>query len=188
MKVLFIMFLTNPYRNVGAVVEVFDISCMVGSALFNNIQTYAFDIWVNMSASETTQDLIEMLGNDPLVLGQHYFITNPVAGGTAISPVWDFTSNAEKGDAGAFVLAALEGEIPAPTGQNDVDWKQLKRVKGELADTIYRVDTKGGQPPESVSWGALCQTEVSTTLPILCLLPVQCRCSVTVGQVRDKIL
>lgn len=77
--------------------------------------------------------------------------TDPATGSPAISPVWDFTSGAEKGNAEAFVIAAVVGDIPAPTGKEDVDWLQLKNVEGELADTVYRIDTKGGQPPMSVS-------------------------------------
>jgi hypothetical protein len=95
-----------------------------------------------------------MLGHNPIVLGQHYFVANgtdPATGGPAISPVWDFTSDAERGNPEAYVIAAVVGDIPAPTGKDDVDWLQLKKVEGELADTVYRVDTKGGQPPTSVS-------------------------------------
>ncbi|KIM77192.1 hypothetical protein PILCRDRAFT_12195 [Piloderma croceum F 1598] len=141
------------YSSAGAVVEVFDISCLSATSLFSTIQNYAFDIWNNGSASNvTTQDVIDTLGHDPIVLGQHYFVANgtdPATGSPAISPVWDFTSGAEKGNTEAFVIAAVVGDIPAPTGTDDVDWLQLKNVEGELADTVYRVDTKGGQPPMS---------------------------------------
>lgn len=112
-----------------------------------------------MSASETTQDLIKMLGNDPLVLGQHYFVgngTNPATGGQAISPVWDFRSNGEKGNPEAMIVASRVGDIPAPTGPQDIDWLQLKKVSGGLADQVFRVDTKSGQPPKSVSGVDLC--------------------------------
>jgi hypothetical protein len=149
------LYYSPTHRSAGAVVEVFDISCLSGTSLFNTIQNYAFDIWNNGSASNvTTQDVIDTLGHDPIVLGQHYFVANgtdPVTGSPAISPVWDFTSGAEKGNTEAFVIAAVVGDIPAPTGTDDVDWLQLKNVEGELADTVYRIDTKGGQPPTSVS-------------------------------------
>jgi hypothetical protein len=138
------------YSSAGAVVEVFDISCFSGSSLFNTIQNDAFNIWNNVSSNVTTQDVIKAFGDAPVVLGQHYFIAN----GSSISPVWDFTSDAEKGNAEAFVVAAVVGDIPAPTGADDVDWLQLKKVEGELADTVYRVETKGGQPPASCTAGA----------------------------------
>jgi len=145
------------YSSAGAVVEVFDISCLSGTFLFNTIQDYAFDIWANASSSVTTQDVIKTLGNDRTVLGQHYFVANgtdPTTGGQALAPVWDFRSDAEKGNAEAFVVAAVVGDIPAPTGIDDVDWVQLKNVEGELANAVYRVDTKGGQPPTSCTAGA----------------------------------
>ena len=143
----FAYYVKNPHRSFGAVVEVLDISCLVGSYFFDTIQTYAYDIWTNMSPGETTQDLIKKLGTDPLVLGQHYFVGNS----TSLHPVWDFRANVEQGNAAGYILAEVVGDIPAPTGPNDVDWLQLKKVEGELADAVYRVDTKGGQPPASVS-------------------------------------
>jgi len=145
------------YSSAGAVVEVFDISCLYGTFLSNTVQNEALNIWENVSSSFTTQDVIKMLGDDPLVLGQHYFVANGTdlaTGGQALSPVWDFRADAEKGNAKAFITAAVVGDIPAPTGADDVDWLQLKNVKGELADAVYRVDTKGGQPPTSCTSGS----------------------------------
>jgi len=132
-------------------------SCFSGTPLFNTIQNEAFNIWNNVSSNVTTQDVIKTFGDAPVVLGQHYFIANgtdPVTHSQAISPVWDFTSDAEKGNAEAFVVAAVVGDIPAPTGTDDVDWLQLKNVEGELANAVYRVETKGGQPPASCAAGA----------------------------------
>jgi len=145
------------YTSAGAVVEVFDISCLSGSALFNTIQNDAFDLWNNAPSDITTQDVIMMLGSDSSVLGQHYFKSNgtdPATGNPALTPVWDFTSDAEKGNPEAFVAATVVGDIPAPTGNGDVDWLQLARVDGQLADNVYRVDTKGGQPPASCTAGS----------------------------------
>lgn len=135
-------------------VEVFDISCLSGNSLFSTIQDDALSIWDKSSSSVTTQDVIKTLGHDSIVLGQHYFIANgtdPATGNPILAPVWDFTSGVDKGNAKALVIAAVVGDIPAPTGTDDVDWLQLKKVKGELADAVYRVDTKGGQPPTSVN-------------------------------------
>ncbi|EEB95198.1 hypothetical protein MPER_05870, partial [Moniliophthora perniciosa FA553] len=71
----------------------------------------------------------------------------PPPPGTRISPKWDFTSRAFKGNTDAFVLAAKQGGALAPTGTTDVDWLYLTRVQGSLADEIYRTHTKGGPPP-----------------------------------------
>jgi len=144
------------YSNVGAVAELFDISCLSGTPAFSTIQNDAYGIWNHAPTSVTAQDVIKKLGRNPLVLGQHYYVPNPntTAGNPAISPKWDFTSGAEKGNAQAYVVGAKIGDLPAPTGKSDVDWVQLKKVEGELADTVYRVDTKGGQPPTSCTAGA----------------------------------
>ena len=137
------------------------------------------------SSTLTTRDVIKKLNHDPKVLGQHYFVPNPkpAAGSPAVSPVWDFTSDSEKGNPDAFVLAAKAGDIPAPTGKNDVDWLQLKNVEGELADTVYRTDTKGGQPPASVS--RVMRYEQPHRLYDF---EVYCRCPLAVSQVYIKIL
>lgn len=69
-----------------------------------------------------------------------------------MNPKWDFTSQgAYKGNANAFVVAAKSAGIPAPTGAQDVDWVALKAIQGSLASDVFRVDTRGGQPPASVS-------------------------------------
>jgi len=144
------------YSNVGAVAELFDMSCLSGTSLFTTIQNDAFDVWQKTPSFITAQDVIKMLGHVKLVLGQHYFVANPnpTAGSPAILPKWDFTSNAEKGNLDAFFIGSKTGDLPAPTGKNDVDWVQLKNVEGKLADTVYRVYTKGGQPPTSCTAGA----------------------------------
>lgn len=64
--------------------------------------------------------------------------------------MWDFRAASAKGNPNAFVLAAKVGDIPAPTGKQDIDWLQLNNVSGSLATTVYRTDTRGGQPPASV--------------------------------------
>jgi len=144
------------YSSVGAVAELFDMSCLTNGPLSTTIQNTAFDIWNNAPSSFTTQDIIKMLCHDAIVLGQHYFVPNPnpAPGSPALSPKWDFTSDSEKGNAQAFVIGAKVGDLPAPSGTADVDWLQLKNVEGQLADSIYRVESKGGQPPASCTAGS----------------------------------
>jgi hypothetical protein len=143
---------SSTYDNVGAVVEVFDISCLYGTPEFDTVQDDAYTVWTKTPSFVTAQDVISTFGSNKLVLGQHYFISNP-DGSSTISPVWDFTTGAEKGKAEAFIIAAVVGDLPAPTGPDDVDWVQLKNVSGQLADAVYRVDTKAGQPPAECTVG-----------------------------------
>ena len=60
-----------------------------------------------------------------------------------------------KGNPNAFVLANKTGDVPAPTGSQDVDWLQLTGAEGSLAKTVFRLNTKAGQPPSSVSSAVL---------------------------------
>jgi len=142
------------YTNVGAVAELFDISCLYGTNEFSKVQDDAYTLWNKVPSDVTAQSVIQILGDKPFVLGQHYYVPNPVAATPAISPKWDFTSDADKGNAEAFVIGAKVGDLPAPTGPSDIDWLQVKNVQGELATTLYRVDTKAGQPPSSCTAGS----------------------------------
>ena len=109
-----------------------------------------FAAWEAAPAGITAAEVISTLAPLHLrfILGQHYFIANPVA----LSPKWDFTSASEAGHADAFVIGARTGDIPAPTDPStNIDWLSLKNAGGDLADQIFRVETRGGQPPASVS-------------------------------------
>ena len=142
----------NPsvLSNIGAVAELFDISCLYGTSLFKTIQDDMFDEWSRRLDSFTIQDLIREKQNDHAVLGQHYFIAN----GTAIAPKWDFTSASERGNVEAFTVGAKVGDLPV---SGSVDWLSLDSVEGRLAGRIYRVDTKSGLPPTSVSFLRECE-------------------------------
>jgi len=143
------------YTNVGAVAELFDVSCLNPSS-YDEFTQLAFDAWKDASKELTAADLITDLAFiDPkVVLGQHYFITNPITG-SGLSPKWDFTSASEKGHPDAFAVGAKVGDLPAPTDPaTNIDWLQLKVVQGDLATQIYRVETKGGQPPSSCTPGS----------------------------------
>ena len=108
-----------------------------------------FTIW-NSSSFLTTSGLMSTLGASPAVLGQHFFIPNPVTG-TGISPSFDFRAASQKGNPNGFVTCAKSGDIASPTGSKDVDWLFLTPIQGGLAKDVFRIDTKAGQPPSSVS-------------------------------------
>ncbi|KDQ31883.1 hypothetical protein PLEOSDRAFT_1100408 [Pleurotus ostreatus PC15] len=146
----------GTYTSAGAVAELFDISCLVGKSTFNRIQDDVFTVWKLLPKQLTAAKVVELLhfAKTPTILGQHYFIINPLTG-VGISPKWDFTSQgATKGNPNAFVVGARTGGLAAPTGPQDVDWLSLSNAQGQLADQIYRVDTRGGQPPASCTPGS----------------------------------
>jgi len=145
---------TGTYTNVGAVAELFDISCLYGAPEFSSLQDIAFTVWKFAPPSAPISEIIDFLEpfHASFVLGQHYFVTSP--SGTGLSPKWDFTSGALSGHSDAFVIAAKVGDIPAPTGAPDVDWLMLNNVEGNLAKQVFRVDTVGGDPPASCTPGS----------------------------------
>jgi hypothetical protein len=121
------------------------------------ISDMSFKAWSKAPAGVTTQDVISKFSNLNLplpgaVLGEHYFIK---ANATApLQPKWDFTSHGKyKGNSNAFVVGAKVNQLAAPTGAQDVPLLELKGVSGKLATNIYRLATRGGQPPASCKAG-----------------------------------
>ena len=129
--------------------ELFDISCLFGSKLFDNITSVAFEVW-NATDSYSPDTIIDKF-NIFSVFGQHYFIKNPFGNSPNITPVFDARAASHMGDDNAYTIEAKIGNITAPTGSQDADWLQLKNVQGNLAQTVFRLETKFGQPPKSVS-------------------------------------
>ncbi|KII84270.1 hypothetical protein PLICRDRAFT_57673 [Plicaturopsis crispa FD-325 SS-3] len=150
---------TSTYTNVGAVAELFDVSCLYGKSAYTSVQTAAWDAWSAAPADVTAQDVIAFFSGAPeaknAVLGQHFYVTNPITG-TGVSPKWDFTSSGKTaGNPAAFVVGAKAGDIASPAGNtSNVDWLSVKPIQGDLASQIFRIDTTGGQPPASCTPGS----------------------------------
>ncbi|EKM54671.1 uncharacterized protein PHACADRAFT_163069 [Phanerochaete carnosa HHB-10118-sp] len=145
---------TGTYSSIGAVAEIFDISCLP-EPTFDLITDIAYDAWKAAPESITALSLINTISelSPGVVLGQHFFIDNPT--GSGLSPEWDFTSASEAGNPNAFVVGATTGSVPAPSNPTvNINWLSLKSVEGELATAIYRVSTQGGQPPASCTPGS----------------------------------
>jgi Protein of unknown function (DUF3455) len=82
------------------------------------------------------------------VEGQHYFVEQ----NGALVPVWDLRSSGENaGNTNAIVFTEKVKSAPSPDGPDNVDWVELKKLSGGLANLVYRVDTVKGQPPSTVS-------------------------------------
>lgn len=148
---------TGTYTSAGALAELVDISCLYkNTALFKKIPDIAIKAWSKAPASMTAAKLISTLADvkSSAIQGEHYFITNPVTG-VGISPKWDFSSHAIH-NSSAVVVGAKTGDMPAPTGSQDIDWLSLNAVPGQglLADQVFRTDTRLGQPPASCTPGS----------------------------------
>lgn len=138
----------------GALAELFDASCLYGQSGFTDLSTTAFKAWNASTATDVYDSGAVMSAahvmKSPSILGQHYYITNPVTG-TGLSPKWDFTSNAFAGNPAAYVVGSKVVDDPAPTNSAvNIDWIYLTNLTGILANEVYRIDTQGGQPPASV--------------------------------------
>ena len=129
-----------------------DASCLVSLPDFDTMQNQLYNLW-NSEDSITIQQAIQDLSDVllPGVLGQHYFVTNPVTG-SGVSPKWDFTSSGKfAGNQDAYFVGAPVGNVPAPSNPaKNVAWLHIGHVEGALADEVFRYDTVGGQPPTSV--------------------------------------
>jgi hypothetical protein len=130
----------------------FDVSCLIGTPQFDTIQTDAFNVWNNYQGSDPLSgDFAQTMQSqfNLAVIGQHYFVTNQNGD---LEAVWDLTSGSPfNGNPGAIVFAHKIKTAPSPDGSDNILWVELVKDSGELANTIYRIDTVKGQPASSVS-------------------------------------
>ncbi|VDB88881.1 unnamed protein product [Peniophora sp. CBMAI 1063] len=137
---------TGTFSNIGAIAELFDISCIASEP----VQLKAYEGW--SASSQTALEFIDTIGHRSFVLGQHYFIANPTAGG-ANEPKFDFTNDRLAGDTQAFAVSSRAGDIVAPTGSGDIDWLLLNTTSGDLAQQIFRIATVGGTDASACTAG-----------------------------------
>jgi hypothetical protein len=132
---------------------------LINSTFFNDIHIPLFNAWDSFP-SLTVQDFIGFFheSNAPEILAQHYFIPNPITG-QGLSPTWDFRSSGNPQltsvEDAIFVGKGI-GNIPAPNKTTDVAWLNVANIGGgkggSVADQVFRTNTRGGQPPSSVSY------------------------------------
>ncbi|KAJ7635061.1 hypothetical protein FB45DRAFT_743273 [Roridomyces roridus] len=137
----------STWMNVGAVAELFDISCLAKSPDdFTKMSKAAYDAWYALPEDVPIFTVVDILAPFPavFVLGQHYFVNSSTG---SLVPKWDFTSAALAGHADAFFIGAKVGDIPAPDGPPAVDWLMLNNTSGALAQQVFRINTVGGDAP-----------------------------------------
>lgn len=144
----------------GAVAQLYDISCLYNSSptVFKTIQEPLYEAWTTLSSEVTVQEITAVtpfLLSPEVILADHYFIPNPA--GTGLSPVWDFRATKSfYGNPNAYILGASVKSAVSPVDpSNNINWVRLRKVSGEIADEVFRVDTIGGQPPTSVTFPSL---------------------------------
>jgi len=138
------------YTSIGAVAQLFDISHLYGTPEFSTIQDDAYASWSQCPDTDPLQhELAVQLNREFGVdfLGIHDFVNFT----GKLSPKFDFTQTT--GNPDDFVVAAKSGDIPSPTSGN-VDWLELTKVDGSLANEVFRVGTKAGEPPSTCKPGS----------------------------------
>ncbi|KAH7317511.1 hypothetical protein B0J17DRAFT_348289 [Rhizoctonia solani] len=130
----------GSYTSAGAVATLIDIGCAYGSdpELFADVQDYAYNVIGNWNNIESA------LGPYFHTLGKHYF----VAQDGSIAPKFDFSQSGN-----GYTVAKKIGGATSPDGSQNVDWLELQSTSGSLAKYVFRVNTRGGQPPASCSAG-----------------------------------
>lgn len=139
----------GTFTSAGAVASLYDISCLAGTPEFASVQDNFFAL------PPFAQQVIRGVADrTPLLYAKHYFVTNPTTG-TGISPKFALAANGGS----VFTTLAKTGSIHSPTSTANVDWLQLNSIAGTLATTVFRVDTKAGQPPTT------CTGTSATSIP-----------------------
>lgn len=139
----------GTYVSAGAVASLYDISCLAGTPGFAKVQDDFFAL-----PSFAQQIIRGFADKTQLLYAKHYFVTNPTTG-TGISPKFALAANGGS----VFTTLAKTGSIKSPTSTANVDWLQLNSIAGTLATTVFRVDTKAGQPPTT------CTGTQATSIP-----------------------
>jgi hypothetical protein len=129
----------------------YDISCLYGTSEFSTIQDDAYNYWnPYWSYNPSESGYFQLLKShyDVTPYGEYYFLEQ----NGSLVPVWDLRSiGPYAGNSDAIVYGEKVKGIPSPEASYNVDWVELKKMSGGLANFIYVVDTVQGQPPSTVS-------------------------------------
>jgi len=149
---------SNNFTSTGAVAQLYDISCLYYSSpsLFSTIQEPLYNAWVNLSSEITVQQITAIIPfflSPEITQADHYFISNPA--GAGLSPVWDFRATQRfYGQEDAIIVGKGVGSVVPPVDPADnINWLRVGKVSGDIANEVYRIDTIGGQPPTSCTYG-----------------------------------
>jgi hypothetical protein len=130
----------------------YDISSLYGTSEFSTIQNDAYNHWNSYWSYDPFEPGYSQLleyNYGITIDGAYYFVEQ----NGSLIPVWDLTSSGPyAGNPNAIVYAQKVKNVPSPDGPQNIDWVELKKMSGGLANLIYRVDTVQGQPPSTVSF------------------------------------
>jgi len=142
------------WANQGTTTEIFDISCLAGTAAFDSISQTAFAAW-NASSVTNVADAGSVLSaakvlENPFTLGQSFQVTDPLQT-RETSPIVDFAQSLKNSQ--AFVIGDIVGDALDPNAPLNPDvnfnWFLFNGAEGTLAQQVYILNTFGGQAPVS---------------------------------------
>ncbi|KAF8320273.1 hypothetical protein DL93DRAFT_2163912 [Clavulina sp. PMI_390] len=129
------------YSSIGAVATLFDVSCLYDTSIFDSLTLIADDM--------SSQTLLKTQAIQDYAIGHHFFVG---ANGTS-TPHFVINKDGRGSSIKDWVNAKKLINIPSTDGSQNVDWLELNSTSGELARTIYRLSTAGGQPPSTCTPG-----------------------------------
>lgn len=159
------------YSNIGAVTELFDISCLPMENI-PTFTTFVSNFWEAAGEGVSPQEVIDLAtqgASSNFSLGIHYWIHSPLdpSNPLAINSVWDFSQQRLKNDPNAqnaIVVGTDTAMVPSPDNATfDAPWISSAAIKingtqdGQLADQIYRIHSNDGNYPPGVrdAWALL---------------------------------
>jgi len=144
---------TGSFVSAGAVAQLFNIACLYGEPEFSSIPNIAYDDWAASSITNPLEPgFVELVKKEFKLdgVGQHYFVRQ----NGALVPVWDLRSEGPfEGNPNAIFFGQKIEGAPSPDGPENIDWVELKKLSGGLANLVYRVETVKGQPPSTCTPG-----------------------------------
>ncbi|EJU04605.1 hypothetical protein DACRYDRAFT_98501 [Dacryopinax primogenitus] len=135
---------SGKYVNVGALAQVFDISCIENLSVISSLLSSGINE-LELALPSVGPFAAKLATMGGFKLADHYFDTSS----GSLAPVFNFAVSK-----GGFAIGKKLQDLPAPVNpQTNVDWLQLQAVAGDAAKFLVREQTAGGQPP------ATCATE-----------------------------
>ncbi|EKM58771.1 uncharacterized protein PHACADRAFT_248852 [Phanerochaete carnosa HHB-10118-sp] len=168
----------GTWFNIGAVTELFDISCIPDESIAP-FTTFVANFWEAAGEGVSPQEVIDLAtqgASSNFSLGIHYWIPSPLepSNPLAISSVWDFSQQRLKGDPNvknAFVVGGDTAMVPSPENATfDAPWISSAVITldgkkdGMLADQIYRIHCNDGNYPPGTCTPGQPQALVKSTL------------------------
>jgi hypothetical protein len=104
---------SGVWTSVGAVAALYDASCLVDTPHFDQIAKTAFSVDPKIDGCNAVHAKLDLPGVGVFEpLANHFFVPNPVAGGTGVSPRFDL--------AGTTSFTTLKKVGVSPSAQDDI--------------------------------------------------------------------